>query len=73
MRRSRSFAVCPPTCPWPILFVLHISAQFGYAFADWLNTQTPWRARFPRDGEHLSDAVGSIILAPARPAHGAAR
>jgi two-component system, chemotaxis family, protein-glutamate methylesterase/glutaminase len=58
------FRGLPPDLPVPILFVLHINAQFGFAFADWLNTQTPWRARFPRDGEHLSDAVGSIILAP---------
>jgi two-component system, chemotaxis family, protein-glutamate methylesterase/glutaminase len=58
------FRGLPPDLPVPILFVLHINAQFGYSFADWLNTQTPWPARFPRDGEHLSDAVGAIILAP---------
>jgi two-component system chemotaxis response regulator CheB len=58
------FRGLPADLAVPILFVLHINAQFGYAFADWLNTQTPWPARFPRDGEHLSDAVGAIILAP---------
>lgn len=58
------FRGLPAELPVAVLFVLHINAQFGYAFADWLNTQTPWPARFPRDGERLSDAVGAIILAP---------
>lgn len=48
----------------PVLFVLHINPQFGHAFADWLNAQTPWPARFPRDDEPLEDAAGTIVLAP---------
>lgn len=58
------FRSLPSDLPVPVLFVLHINAQFGYALADWLNTQSPWPARFPRDGEPLSDAVGAVILAP---------
>ncbi len=48
----------------PVLFVLHINPQFGHAFADWLDGQSPWPARFPHDGEPLSAAVGQVILAP---------
>jgi len=48
----------------PVLFVLHLNAQFGHAFADWLATQSPWPARFARDGEPLQTAAGSIVLAP---------
>lgn len=58
------FRALPPDLPVPVLFVLHINPQFGYAFTDWLNTQTSWPARFPRDGERLADAVGAVILAP---------
>jgi two-component system chemotaxis response regulator CheB len=47
----------------PVLFVLHINPQFGHAFADWLASQTPWPARFPRDGELLAAAAGSVIIA----------
>lgn len=58
------FRSLPADLHVPILFVLHINAMFGYAFADWLNTQTPWPTRFPRNGEALNDAVGAILLAP---------
>jgi two-component system chemotaxis response regulator CheB len=48
----------------PVLLVLHLNAQFGRAFADWLATQSPWSARFVRDGEVLDDGCGIVLLAP---------
>jgi two-component system chemotaxis response regulator CheB len=48
----------------PLLFVLHINPQFGHAFADWLDAQTGWRARFAVDGEPLSAATGQVVMAP---------
>jgi two-component system chemotaxis response regulator CheB len=48
----------------PVLFVLHINPQFGHAFADWLDAQTSWRARFAVDGEPLSAATGQVVMAP---------
>ncbi len=54
----------PTTIDLPVLFVLHINPQFGAAFADWLHDQTPWPARFPRSGERLDEAAGTVILAP---------
>lgn len=58
------FRALPVDLRVPVLFVLHINPQFGHAIADWLNEQTPWPARFPRDGEPLEGAAGSIVLAP---------
>lgn len=52
-----------PLLPVPILFVLHINPQFAGAFASWLTAQSPWPARFARDGELLDAAAGSVILA----------
>ncbi|HWA19627.1 MAG TPA: chemotaxis-specific protein-glutamate methyltransferase CheB [Devosia sp.] len=48
----------------PVLFVLHINPQFGHAFADWLDAQTAWRARFAIEGEPLSAATGQVVMAP---------
>jgi two-component system chemotaxis response regulator CheB len=58
------FRSLPADLPVPVLFVLHINPQFGHAFADWLDSQTPWPARFARDGEPVVGAVGTIVLAP---------
>lgn len=58
------FRALPTDLQVPVLFVLHINPQFGHAFADWLNGQTPWPARFPRDDEPLEGAAGTIVLAP---------
>ncbi len=57
------FRNLPTDLAVPVLFVLHINPQFGHAFADWLNGQTPWPARFPRDDEPLEGAAGTIVLA----------
>lgn len=48
----------------PVLFVLHLSQQFGHAFADWLHAQVPWPVDFGRDGELLAAAAGRVIMAP---------
>src|SRR5665213_3018451 len=49
----------------PVLLVLHLNSQFGYAFADWLDTQSERRAAFARDGELVATAEGRILMAPA--------
>jgi two-component system, chemotaxis family, protein-glutamate methylesterase/glutaminase len=59
------FGRLPATFPLPILLVIHIGEPFGYAFAEWLNGQSPIPARFAEDGEMLP-AWGhpQILLAP---------
>lgn len=52
-----------PLLPVPVLLVLHINPQFSSALAAWLTAQSPWPARFPRDGEPLASAAGSVIVA----------
>lgn len=54
----------PKTLPVPMLIVQHIGDDFGVAFADWLNTQTPLPARYAKDGEPLGGAAGCVVLAP---------
>jgi two-component system chemotaxis response regulator CheB len=49
----------------PVLFVLHINPQFSHALAEWLDQQTPWRARFANDREPVADAAGEVLIAPA--------
>ncbi len=48
----------------PVLVVIHLNPQFGHDFADWLDTQTAWRACFATDGEPLAENLGTAILAP---------
>jgi two-component system chemotaxis response regulator CheB len=48
----------------PILLVLHLNPQFGYAFAEWLDGQSERRASFARDGEPVANAAGRILMAP---------
>ncbi|MGH7656105.1 MAG: chemotaxis-specific protein-glutamate methyltransferase CheB [Gemmatimonadaceae bacterium] len=54
-----------PPLPVPVLFVLHIDEPFAAAFAEWLDAQTEIRVAYARDGDRLSDRVGSITMAPA--------
>jgi two-component system chemotaxis response regulator CheB len=54
----------PPHVRLPVLLVLHINEPFGSAFADWLDTQTPRRVRYARDGEPLAAAAGYVVMAP---------
>lgn len=58
------FRHLPASIDVPVILCLHLNPQFGHAFAEWLDGQTPWRARFVRDGEPLSSARGDILLAP---------
>lgn len=50
--------------PVPTLLVLHIDEPFGRALAQWLDAQTGHRVRYPSPGERLSDAHGTVIMAP---------
>lgn len=56
----------PATYPIPILLVIHVSEQFAFALAEWLNTQSNLPVRFAVDGEPLPP-VGqpAVLLAPA--------
>jgi len=55
-----------PACfPIPILLVIHISAPFGVAFAEWLDVQTSIRVRCAQDGEPLPVwGQTGVIMAP---------
>ena len=48
----------------PFLFVLHIDEPFGAAFAKWLDSQTPHRVAYARDGEPLDSLRGQVVMAP---------
>jgi two-component system chemotaxis response regulator CheB len=48
----------------PVLLVLHLNPQFGFAFAEWLDEQSERRAAFARDGELVAEATGRILIAP---------
>jgi two-component system, chemotaxis family, protein-glutamate methylesterase/glutaminase len=53
-----------PSFPWPVLLVVHIGGPFGSAFADWLDSQSPLRSAYAREGEPLSAARGRVVMAP---------
>jgi two-component system, chemotaxis family, protein-glutamate methylesterase/glutaminase len=55
----------PARYPLPIVFVMHIGAPFGAAFAEWLDGQTPHRVAFARGGEQLTSLEGRVVMAPA--------
>jgi two-component system, chemotaxis family, protein-glutamate methylesterase/glutaminase len=54
----------PPGLPVPFLFVLHIDEPFGAAFAKWLDSQTPHRVTYARDGEPIDSLHGQVVMAP---------
>ena len=54
----------PPGFDLPIVFVLHINATFGTAFAEWLDGQSPHRVSYATDGESLALAAGRVVMAP---------
>jgi two-component system chemotaxis response regulator CheB len=54
----------PRGLPVPIFFVLHIDEPFGAAFAEWLDSQTPHRVAYARDGEPIESLRGQVIMAP---------
>ena len=48
----------------PFLLVLHIDEPFGVAFAKWLDSQTPHRVAYARDGEPIDSLRGQVVMAP---------
>jgi two-component system chemotaxis response regulator CheB len=55
----------PPRFPVPLLLVVHIGAQFGKAFADWLDGQSMHPVSAAAGGETLSALCGRVVMAPA--------
>ncbi|MGE3521061.1 MAG: chemotaxis protein CheB, partial [Vicinamibacterales bacterium] len=53
----------PPDYPYPILLVMHVSAPFASALADWLARQSPLPVQAARDRQPLPDR--GVVLAPA--------
>lgn len=58
----------PPSYPLPILIVIHIGELFAAAFAEWLDSHSPIRVRYAKDGDGLPDCgqPGVIIAPPGR-------
>ncbi|MEJ0097140.1 MAG: chemotaxis-specific protein-glutamate methyltransferase CheB [Bauldia sp.] len=54
----------PPDFDLPIIFVLHINALFGAAFAEWLDGQSSHRVAYAHDGEPFVSAAGRVVMAP---------
>lgn len=46
----------------PILLVIHVAEPFGSAMAEWLDAQTRFTVRHPRDGEPIPEAGSSVVL-----------
>lgn len=56
----------PADFPIPVLLVIHVSEQFAFALADWLNTQSKLPVRFAQSGQPLPrPGQPGVILAPA--------
>jgi two-component system, chemotaxis family, protein-glutamate methylesterase/glutaminase len=55
--------VVPRHYPYPILLVLHLSAPFASALAEWLGRESQLPVRTARDGEPLPEH--GVVLAPA--------
>jgi two-component system chemotaxis response regulator CheB len=55
----------PPGFPIPIAVVIHMSQAFLPPFVEWLDTQSPLRARIAQDGQRLpAPGDASVIVAP---------
>jgi len=54
----------PQPFPLPLLLVLHINPPFGDSFAEWLETRTGLRVRFPDDGALVSSTENTVSMAP---------
>ena len=58
--------VLPATFPIPLLLVIHVSDQFAFALAEWLNGQSNIPVRFAVNGEPLPPlGQPGVLLAPA--------
>jgi two-component system chemotaxis response regulator CheB len=56
----------PANFPIPLLLVIHVSDQFAFALADWLNTQSNLPVYFAVDGQVLPvPGQPCVLLAPA--------
>jgi two-component system chemotaxis response regulator CheB len=63
---ARILGALPAGFPIPILIVIHLSEQFAFALAEWLNTQSSIPVRYARDGEEIPMfGTPSVLLAPA--------
>ncbi|HEV8547507.1 MAG TPA: chemotaxis-specific protein-glutamate methyltransferase CheB [Polyangiaceae bacterium] len=60
----RVLRALPADFPAPILVVLHLSAPFARAFADWLGNQAGREVRYAANGERLGALNGRVRLAP---------
>jgi two-component system chemotaxis response regulator CheB len=55
----------PADFPVPILLVIHLSRNFGMAFAEWLDGESGLRVAFAKDAEALpARGLGRVIMAP---------
>jgi two-component system, chemotaxis family, protein-glutamate methylesterase/glutaminase len=59
------FANLPQRFSMPVLVVMHLSAAFAPAFADWLRGQIGRATCYASEGEPLAGLAGKVRLAPA--------
>jgi two-component system, chemotaxis family, protein-glutamate methylesterase/glutaminase len=60
----RVLGALPKECTLPILIVLHITAPFALALAEWLDSQLPRRVGFAAGGESVRSLSNRVVLAP---------
>jgi two-component system, chemotaxis family, protein-glutamate methylesterase/glutaminase len=54
----------PGDFPLPTAIVIHISAAFAPAFADWLGSQSELQVAYARDGQPIVGPSGRVVVAP---------
>jgi two-component system chemotaxis response regulator CheB len=55
----------PKDFPLPILLVIHLSRNFGMAFAEWLDGESHLRVAFASNGDYLPPlGQGQVLMAP---------
>jgi two-component system chemotaxis response regulator CheB len=60
----RVLGALPKECVLPILVVLHITAPFALALAEWLDSQLPRSVGFATGGESVRSLSNRVVLAP---------
>jgi two-component system chemotaxis response regulator CheB len=54
----------PPQFQFPVLVVVHTGEPFAIGLADWLDSQMSRRVSYPRDGDPVASAAGTVVIAP---------
>jgi two-component system chemotaxis response regulator CheB len=54
----------PSQFQFPVLVVVHTGEPFAIGLADWLDSHVSRRVSYPRDGDPVASAAGTVVIAP---------